>query len=164
MNSAEGDQTAYQYQPPLTKLVDDLAYKLSDETTNGPDLEGHGSLSWTQIQAGSLQNGSFTLENIGDPFSKLNWEITTFPSWGTWTFIPEQGQNLTPESGIQTINVRVLAPQQQSQQFTGDIKIININDPSDYATIPVSLSTPHPKYTVKTQQIHINSLLQILSI
>ncbi len=164
MNSAEGDQKAYQYQPPLTKLVDDLAYKLSDDSTGGPDLECHGSLSWTQIPAGSLQNGSFSLENIGDPFSQLNWEITTYPSWGTWTFIPEHGLNLTPESGIQTINIRVLAPQQQGQQFTGDIKIINTDDPSDYATIPVSLSTPQQKYTVRSQQITINSLLQILQI
>jgi len=30
MNSAEGDKTAYQYQPPLIKLVDDLAFQLSD--------------------------------------------------------------------------------------------------------------------------------------
>jgi hypothetical protein len=162
MNSAEGDQTAYQYQPPLTKLVDDLAYKLSDETTGGPNLECHGSLNWTQIPAGSLQNGSFTLENIGDPFSKLNWQITTYPSWGTWTFIPNQGQNLTPESGIQTITVRVFAPQQQSQQFTGTITIINTDDPTDSDTITVALSTPTPTKHTNTLLPKIKHIIQSL--
>jgi hypothetical protein len=142
MNSADGDQTAYQYQPPLTKLDDDLAYKLSDQTTVGPDLQCHGSLSWSQIPAGSLQNGTFILQNNGAPYSKLNWEINSHPEWGTWTFIPESGYNLTPESGPQTITVHVIAPQKSSQTYTGDLIIVNTDNPTDFEKISVSLSTP----------------------
>ena len=45
-------------------------------------------LNWKNIKTGDTVYGSFTLENSGDLFSFLNWEITDYPSWGEWTFNP----------------------------------------------------------------------------
>lgn len=124
-----------------------------------PDLNCSGSLSWTQVPAGSTQTGSFILENIGDPASDLDWEISEWPSWGTWTFSPDSGTGLKPEAGPLTINIEVIAPNQQEEQFIGAIKVVNTDNPSDYEIIPVTLSTPHPDITFRS---HILTFIQRL--
>ena len=49
---------------------------------------------------------------------------------------------LYPESGLDTIEVNVVVPDEEDMEFTGEIKIINKNDNSDYELIQISLSTP----------------------
>ncbi len=85
------------------------------------------------------------IANIGDPGTDLSWEIGSYPSWGTWTFLPSSGTGLTPGMGAITLAVEVVAPDQQNMEFTGEVKVVNTEDNNDYDTIPVSLKTPMNK-------------------
>ncbi len=107
-----------------------------------PDLKCTGSLSWSNIKPGATVEGSFTVANIGDELSFLNWKVDSYPTWGTWTFTPSSGTNLTPDAGALTVHVSMVAPDEPKSQFSGQIKIINIDNVSDYEIIPVSLATP----------------------
>jgi len=106
-----------------------------------PDLDCSGSLNWIDVPPGSTVTGSFTVENIGDPGSELDWEITEWPSWGSWDFDPNSGNNLKPEDGTVTVNVEVVAPDQQCENFTGEVKVINTEDSNDFDIIYVILQT-----------------------
>ena len=110
-----------------------------------PDLDGEGILSWSDIKPRLVVTGEFTIKNIGDPESKLHWEITEKPNWGDWTFSPNEGLDLTPGDGEYTIDVIVVAPEEKEKDFTGNIKVINKYENNDYITIPVSLSTTKNK-------------------
>ncbi len=110
-----------------------------------PDLDCEGELNWTDIEPGSTVENEFTVSNIGDAGSELNWEIFEYPDWGNWTFTPENGMDLTPDDSPFTVEVSVEAPDEQNQEFTGEIVIVNSDDPDDTCTISVSLATPVPK-------------------
>ena len=112
------------------------------------DLNCDGNLSWTSVEYGEKVEGSFTLENIGYPFSSLNWEIESYPDWGNWSFYPETGFNLTPEDGQVIVNVEVIAPLEGDTEFFGEIKVINQDDPDDYHIINVSLTIAQPKLKI----------------
>lgn len=107
-----------------------------------PELSCEGDFSWTDVTPGSIITDSFTIENDGDPESELDWEIDEHPEWGTWSFDPSNGLDLTPETEPITIEVEVVAPEEENQEFTGEILIVNSNNPSDSCSIPVSLKTP----------------------
>jgi hypothetical protein len=107
-----------------------------------PDLDCSGTLSWTEVSPGEIVAGQFLVANIGDSTSTLSWNIESYPSWGVWSFTPSSGSGLTPEMGAITVGVEVTAPDQQNQQFTGEIKIANTEDSNDFDTISVSLKTP----------------------
>jgi len=113
-----------------------------------------GTLSWTNVKPGSTVNGGFTFENICDPSSYLDWEIESFPEWGHWTFTPASGDDLKPEDGAVTIQVSIVAPAQEEQEFTGEIKIVNKDNTSNYGIIQISLATP------KNRAINTISLFQ----
>jgi len=106
-----------------------------------PDLDCVGSLSWTDVSPEATVTGSFTVENIGEPGSLLDWEIDDYPNWGYWTFTPSSGDDLLPNNPV-TVGVTVIAPNQQNEEFTGEVKIVNKENSSDFCTIPVSLATP----------------------
>ena len=122
-----------------------------------PDLDCLGSLSWTGISPGAIVTGSFMVANVGEADSELSWEIESYPTWGTWTFVPSSGTGLTPGMGTLTVAVEVVAPNEQNKDFTGDVKVVNSEDSNDYDIIPVSLKTPVNK------ALNINTLfLQFL--
>jgi hypothetical protein len=129
-----------------------------NETT--PDLDCSGSLSWTEVEPGATVIGSFQLQNIGYSGSLLNWTInTSLMSWGTWSFTPQSGENLTPEAGQITVHVSVIAPNATNSDFEGYIRVENIMNPSDFEVISVSLTTPVD--THDTQKITHQSLLHM---
>jgi len=126
--------------------------KLSDSDTANvnclwmtPDLEVSGSLIWNDVTPGDSVTGNLEISNIGETESLLNWEVEEYPTWGTWSFNPENGSNLEPEEGPVQVEVEVEAPEEKDKEFTGDVKIINLDNPEDYEIIPVSLSTPKSK-------------------
>jgi len=82
------------------------------------------------------------VQNIGDNDSLLNWTVNNIPSWGTWTFTPSSGENLTPAQGPVTVQVNMVAPMKKNAGFQGNIMIINKENSSDYCMIPVTLTTP----------------------
>lgn len=120
-------------------------WHFTTEVEPEPDLSCEGSLSWSGVKPGSTVDGSFSVKNIGDPNSLLDWEIESYPGWGNWIFNPESGEDLTPEDGEVTVNVSVVAPDEKNKEFTGNITIVNKENASDFCTIAVSLSTPKNK-------------------
>jgi C1A family cysteine protease len=125
-----------------------------------PDLHCTGDLSWSQVPPGSIQTAELFIENIGDPESLLDWQIDSYPSWGDWDFTPANGFDLTPESGQIIIQVTVEVPQEKDQTFTGEVVIINAENPLDTVTIPVSLTTPTSQSAII---MYLPFLHQILS-
>ena len=141
--------TVWQYTSPYpTPSTNDLfkvVYIPPEEPPepNTSDLDCSGSLSWTNIEPGATVNGSFQVQNIGNISSLLNWTInTSLISWGTWSFTPEFGENLTPEEGQVTVHVSVIAPDEANSDFEGYIRVENKDNPNDFDLIPVSLKTP----------------------
>ncbi len=125
-----------------TDYLDDDANIIAGYTS---DLDTTGSLNWNNIKIGSIATGTIQIVNIGDEGSNLNWEVTEYPNWGTWTFNPSNGTNLKPEDGPVEVEVEVEAPDEKNKEFSGEIKIINSYNPGDYEIIIVSLSTPKNK-------------------
>jgi len=110
-----------------------------------PNLDGEGDLNWTEVPKEAQVEGSFTIENVGDPNSRLNWEVKEWPNWGNWTFDPHSGNNLRPEDGKLDVKVRVVAPNEKNKVFTGEITVINKENSSDFIVVTVYLATPTPK-------------------
>jgi hypothetical protein len=115
-----------------------------------PDLHCDGSLSWTNVKPSSTIKGSFEVSNIGENGSELNWQIETYPTWGTWSFTPSNGTAL-PKGAVQVVNVTIIAPPEKRTEFNGTVKIINAEDPNDYEEIDVYLKTPLNRYLGLTQ-------------
>jgi len=124
-----------------------IVYIPSEEppTPHIPNLDCTGSLSWTNVQPGATVTGSFQVQNIGDAGSLLNWTITSAPTWGTWTFTPQSGQNLTPEAGPVTVHVSMRAPNETNSEYEGTIRAENQNDPTDSDTVTAYLHTAGPE-------------------
>jgi len=69
-----------------------------------PNLDCSGTLSWTGVTPGGTVSGSINVENIGEPESLLDWEIDSYPEWGTWSFDPDSGIDLLQGDSL-TIDV-----------------------------------------------------------
>lgn len=124
------------------KMINDTLPHFDHTTYIGPDLECDGSLSWDDITPGATVQGSFTVSNGGDPGSLLNWEVLSYPDWGTWTFTPSSGTNL-PTGDSVTVQVKVVVPNEENTQFQGAVTIINSDKTADSCVIPVTLKTPY---------------------
>ena len=120
------------------------------------DLECEGDISWAKVKPGATVMGNFTVQNIGEPDSRLDWIIVEWPSWGDWTFTPESGTGLKPEDAGINILVTVVAPLER-EEYSGTIKIVNTHDPSDFDTITVYMKTPVDLFSAKP---YLLSLLQ----
>lgn len=109
-----------------------------------PNLLCSGQLRWENVAPGATVTGNFTIKNDGDPGTKLDWEVSEYPTdWGSsWNFTPANGTGLTPEDGEISVNVSVVAPSSTKATFTGTIEIINSDDPSDSCPIDVSIEIP----------------------
>lgn len=108
---------------------------------------------WPPTRPGDIVYSSFSFKNIGDPGSLLNWEVETYPSWGTWIFTPSNGTNLKPSDGRVLVNVTVVAPNEKKKDFAGEIKVVNKDNNSNYFIMTIYLST------MKNKEINIFSLL-----
>ncbi len=110
---------------------------------NTPDLDCVGNLSWTNIKPGATVVGSFQVHNIGDADSLLNWTVNTSSiTWGTWSFTPASGEDLTPEEGFLTVRVSVVTPNEKNMVFQGSLRVENHDNSTDFEVIPVYLKTP----------------------
>ena len=127
-----------------------------------PDLECEGNFSWTDVKPGEIVTGSFTVENIGTPLSYLNWEIVQWPTWGTWTLTPSSGINLKPEDGVVNVQISVEAPHSDiPDEYYGEIRIINQDNPDDHCKINARLVTPKCKNIVNSHPLQfLKEILQ----
>jgi len=83
------------------------------------------------------------VENIGSNGTLLDWEIVREPNWGyghSWTFKPKSGENLKPDDGPVTVQVTCVVPDRKNKNYSGRIKIQNMEYPDDYCYIDVYLS------------------------
>lgn len=120
------------------------------------DLECEGSISWIDIEPSATVSGKFTVQNVGEPESLLDWEVESYPDWGTWEFIPGSLTHQTPEDGPFTVHVEVKSPGEFNSDFEGEIIIVNSDNHYDFCIIDVSLSTP---IIYNNQMILIQKLL-----
>ena len=107
-----------------------------------PDLHCFGDIIWTDVTPGTIVKNVFYIENIGGPISELDWEITEWPEWGVWYFLPPSGENLKPNDGATHVYVFVEVPDMSYQNYEGNITIVNSENTSDCEIIPIALSTP----------------------
>jgi len=112
------------------------------------DLECNGSFHWRKIKPGDQIIDEFTIGNMGTEGSVLDWQIESYPNWGSWNFSETSG-NL-PEGEWKGIQVFVEAPNEPKTDFSGKIKIVNVDDPSDSCEIDVILETPRSKGILET--------------
>jgi hypothetical protein len=113
-----------------------------------------GTLRWSDMPPGESASATLVVSNIGDEDSNLNWKIAEYPSWGTWTFNPDSGVNLKPEDGPVEVEVEVEYPEEKNTEFSGEVKIVNLDNPEEYEIITVSLTT------LKNKAINIPLFLQ----
>jgi hypothetical protein len=146
--SASQDMAVTNWDPDIgnylyyNKLINYTLPQFDFITYAGPNLECTGSLSWSHIKPGATVQGSFTVLNSGDPGSHLNWEILSYPDWGTWTFTPSSGTDLSSGDSV-TVQVKVVVPDEENTQFQGDVTIINSDKTADSCVIPVTVKTPY---------------------
>lgn len=132
-------------------------------TPTTPDLDAEGEVTLTNVKPGSTVTDDFIIKNIGDSLSCLDWKITEYPTWGTWTFSPSTGDDLKP-SGQQIVTVRLKAPPEKNQNFSGQIKIVNKDNPSDSTIIDVSLATSrNTQFSRTVLSEFIQDLIQLFS-
>jgi hypothetical protein len=117
------------------------------------DLTCGGRINWIEVNPGETKNNSFVIENIGEEGSSLDWEITDWPEWGNWTFLPISGEGLAPEDGGFTVNVSVVAPEIEGKEFFGNITITNKDNSSDLCKIQIYLKTPRFKTSIHVLDI-----------
>lgn len=103
-----------------------------------------GTLNWVDVKPNSTVSGSFQIRNCGEEGSLLDWQFNSAPTWGIWEIIPDSGQDLAEGDSV-TIEVSVVAPPDEKTEFSGKIKMVNTNDPTDFCEIEVSLTTPITK-------------------
>ncbi|MCJ7570580.1 MAG: PKD domain-containing protein, partial [Candidatus Thermoplasmatota archaeon] len=142
-------------------VMDDNGKTDNDKTTatvlSMPDLECEQALNWNEVKPDTTVDGVIIVKNDGEPKSKLNWEIDSYPDWGTWTFTPSEGTGLTPENETINVVVTLVTPKTKSissmynlykaksEEFTGNITVINKDNPSDKEVMPVSITVSKSK-------------------
>ena len=123
-------------------MIDDFSVTGAGGQPEIPDLDCDGSLSWEDVEPSATVTGEFTVENIGDDGSLLDWEVESYPDWGSnWTFDPDGGTDL-PKGASVTVDVEVVAPEDPETEFTGEIVLVNSEDSDDTCVIEVALVTP----------------------
>jgi hypothetical protein len=120
--------------------TDGPIWEFTTELEPKTDLDCDGVLNWEELEYGEVVTGEFTVENVGDPGTLLDWEIESYPDWGNWVFTPESGTGLTPEDGPYTVQVLATAPSEGEGEFTGEVKIVSVDDSSDFCTIDATMS------------------------
>ena len=120
-------------------LAPSINAKMNNEPI--PDLDCIGSLNWIgeDLEPGDVLTGDFTVGNIGEPNSELDWRIMSCPFWGTWTFDPESGTGLTPEDGFLTVDVELILAVEINETLWGEIGIQNIDNESDICYIDTQI-------------------------
>lgn len=116
-------------------------------------------MNWADIPPGGTVTGQIYVCNCGEDGSFLSFKVDSWPTWGTWTFNPPTGSGI-PEGDCVVINVTVIAPPDENTDFTGEIVIINTDDPTDYCVISTTLQTPLNSQSMNLMQTIMNTLMQ----
>lgn len=146
--SASQDMAVTNWDPSIgnylyyNRLINYTLPEIDGITYVGANLECSGALSWDSIDPGATVMGNFTVANSGDPQTFLNWEIVSYPEWGTWSISPQSGENL-PSGESMNVVVNVVAPSEENTRYVGEVTIVNSDKTGDFCIIPVVLKTPY---------------------
>ncbi len=116
-------------------------YCFGEQFSSNSDLECSDTLTFSEVKPNEMVSSTFTVANIGESYSQMQWRIESFPEWGEWSFNPNEGMNLTPSDNPVLIDVSVLAPDMKEESFSGEIVVVNEEDPSDVEIVEVVLTT-----------------------
>ena len=144
------------------ELDAEVYFNIEYEIAGEPDLLCQGSLNWDNIKKYETAKGSFTVKNDGDPYTKLDWEIDSYPEWGHWTFNPRYGEDLKPEDGEMTVDVTVNVNSLEYGKHSGSVKIVNKKDKSDYETINCNINLARNRYIVNSMILDLIKELPVL--
>ena len=125
-----------------------------------PDLHCSGDLIFSDVKPNSSITTEIVISNIGDEYSLLNWAVSDFPSWGNWNFSPSSCENLMKTDGEQIITINIDVPDAQNTELTGEVRIINQDNPEDYEIITVIFTTSRNK-TINNSLLEFCVLLSI---
>ncbi|MCD6512352.1 MAG: hypothetical protein J7K61_01955 [Thermoplasmata archaeon] len=104
-------------------------------------IKCQGNITLTDVRPGSKTRTSFIIKNDGSSMSLLRWKIEEWPSWGKWSFEPSSMDDLKAESNGIAVNITITVPEDANSTFSGEIKVINLDNANDVATIPVKVTT-----------------------
>ena len=106
-----------------------------------PDLElVSGNLKFNDASPSQKVTKEIKIKNAGDAGSKLDWKKYDNPDWGSWSFSPSSGDDLTPEDGSVTIKVTLTAPNpSETTDYTGEVVFINEADSGDKIVLQASI-------------------------
>jgi len=122
----------------------DMCFQLTYDEAPPPEpaICCEGEIEWTDVKPGDTVTATFEVCNCGEEGSFLNWEICGEPEWGeNWTFDPASGTGLAYDECVE-VEVSVEAPEEENEEFEGEIEACNSDDPDDTCTVPVRLVTP----------------------
>ena len=149
LKNATASKEGYETEWVLLGIVENTTYDFVLTSLDPiPDLDCAGDLYWIDVIPGATVTGSFTVENIGAVGSELNWEIESYPDWGTWTFTPDSGTGLKPEDGAVTIDVEVVLPDEIEDDLWDEVKVVNLENSSDYCIIDVIIMVDYPSQII----------------
>jgi hypothetical protein len=137
------------------QIIYDTCFQLIGEGDEPvPNLDGDGSLQFEDVPTGALVNGTITIRNIGDIGSMLEWEVQSVPEeWGeNWKVRWLYDGEINPDEGgfvgttnLEEIFIEVQTPDEKNSDFTGEIFLVNVDNPGDTITISVVCNTPRGK-------------------
>ena len=129
----------------------DLGWNLEDSCSGSLNLIAIGNLGCTSelhdwdARPGEDIHRSFEVRNSASYESKLDWEIVSWPDWGTqWSFSVTSGENLG--SGChKDISFSFTAPKPdldvgENKVYKGKIDIVNLDNSSDTASVALSFT------------------------
>ncbi len=135
----------------------------NDWTPTKPDLQCYGNFVFSEkVRPGSVITRNITIMNAGENLSSLNWKIVSYPSWGNWKFSRMNG-NYLKEGHFINVSVTIKVPREKNCNFTGQIKIVNTANESDYSIIKVSMTTRMISYDFLDMLLERFPFLQFLA-
>ncbi len=106
-----------------------------------PSISASITGDFMDIKSGSTIQATLYVENIGQQLSCLDWEITSIPEWGSWSFSSDIGTDVKPQGGPEVVEVTLKAPREKNKEFNGTIRVSNSENLNDFVDISVSMKT-----------------------
>jgi hypothetical protein len=121
-----------------------------------PVVHAYGTLIWEDITPGDIVEGEITVKNIGDENTELDWEIAEWPEeWGDWIFDPQEGTGLKPGDDPAIVHTIINVPDEVNTEFTGEVKVVNSDDPQNFSVIEVYIRTPRRNIVPTMCPMHV---------
>ncbi|MFH1013386.1 MAG: lectin like domain-containing protein [Thermoplasmatota archaeon] len=122
-------------------------------TPTNPILSASIEGDFTDVKPGSTVQATLFVENTGQPLSCLDWEITSTPDWGSWSFSSDGGNDVKPQGGPEVVEVSLKVPREKNQDFDGTIRVSNCENPNNFIDVAISMSTSKAQSFIHSYQL-----------